>query len=916
MVTSHEPPRQADALLADGTVVTIRPLRPGDHDAVLELHAHRMSPENQRLRFFGISRRAPELTADRLCAPPRPGFVALGAFAPDGGQLLGVVEYEAEAETPIRAEMAAAVADDWHHRGVATLLIEHLVHAARAEGIQALVAETLGDNQAMQRVFSDLGLAVKRRWAEGEVRIEAVLDEASTPYLDAVEARGSRADIASLRPLLRPRSVALVGASRRPGTVGHSLLLKIRHGAFTGAFWPVNPHAAQIDGLACFPSLDALPGVPDLAVLAVPATQVTAVAEGCGRRGVRALVVLASGLTRAQSAGLLDACRRHSMRLVGPNCLGLAVTDPSTSLDAEFGRADPKPGGAGVAVQSGGVGIALLEQLDALGIGVSDFVSLGDKYDVSGNDLLQWWERDGRTRLALLHLESFGNPRAFSRTARRVARRIPVLTVDAGRSVAGRRGAASHTAAAATPTVTRQALFTQAGITATHSIAELVETAALLDAQPLPGTTGAVAVVSNAGGIGVLAADACADHGLSVLGLPAPLAARLAELLPAGASPANPVDTTAAASTESLVAAVDALAANDAVDAVLLCLAPTTLGTAQTTEEALAPLLAGPGRRPRPVAAVLLDQREPVRFLRCADGERIPAYADAQSAARALARALDRARWLAQPVTSVRATPGCRPADAAALVERYLERHPDGGWLEPALVAGLLGCYGLPLAAALWCEDEDAVVRAASVLARTGERGEVVLKAHWPGQIHKSELGAVRATGADPDQVRSVYRDFTARFGERMDGVLVQARRAAGTELLAGVVQDPVFGPLVVFGAGGTTADLLDDRAARLAPLTDADIGAMLASLRTTPLLFGYRGRPPVDLARIEDLLARLDRMAADVPQLAEADLNPLICGPDSVVCVDARVRLAPCRTPDPYLRRLRRLPDAPGQPA
>jgi acyl-CoA synthetase (NDP forming) len=768
----------------------------------------------------------------------------------------------------------------------------------------------------VHKVFSDLGLATHRRWADAQVRLEAVLDETAAPYLDAVEARGSRADIASLRPLLRPRSVAVVGVSRRAGTVGHSLLLKIRRGGFTGSLWPVNPHAGQIEGLPCFPDLDALPGVPDLAVLAVPANQVADAAEECGKRGVRALVVLTSGLSRTHSTRLLRACRRHSMRLVGPNCLGLAVTDPTVRLDAEFGRAAPRAGGAGVAVQSGGVGIALMEQLDALGIGISEFVSLGDKYDVSGNDLLQWWEQDGRTRLALLHLESFGSPRAFSRTARRVARVMPILTVDAGRSVAGRRGAASHTAAAATPTVTRQALFTQAGITATHSIAELVETAALLDSQPLPGTTGTVAVVSNAGGIGVLAADACVDHGLTVPELPAPLALGLADLLPQGAATANPVDSTAAAPAETLVATVDALAESGAVEAVLLCLAPTALGTAQTTLEALAPLLAGPGRRTRPVAAVLLDQREPVRFLDCADGTRIPAYADAQSAARALAQAVRRSRWLAQPLSSERETPGCRPTDAAALVDQYLTQHPDGGWPAPPLVARLLACYGLPLADAIWCDDEESTVQAASVLARTGEGGEVVLKAHWPGQIHKSDLGAVRITAAVGEQVRAVHRDFVARFGEKLDGVLVQPRQAAGVELLAGVVQDPVFGPLVVFGAGGTTADLLDDRTARLAPLTDTDIGAMVTSLRSTPLLFGYRGSPPVDLDRVEDLLARLGRMAADLPQLAEADLNPLICGPSGVVCVDARIRLEPRRTPDPYLRRLRRLPDTPGQPA
>ncbi|MEZ0067217.1 acyl-CoA synthetase (NDP forming)/GNAT superfamily N-acetyltransferase [Streptacidiphilus sp. MAP12-20] len=915
MVTSPELPRSAEALLADGTVVTIRALRAADHDAVAELHSRRMSADNQRLRFFGTSSRAAELTADRLSAPPRADFVALGAFAPGSGQLLGVVEAQIDPDDPDRAELAIAVADDWHQHGVGTLLIEHLVHAARARGVRVLVADALADNHAMHKVFHDLGLETRRHWANAEVRIEAVLDETSNDYLDAVEARGSRADLASLRPLLRPHSVALVGVSRRPGTVGHSLLLKIRRGRFTGSLWPVNPHADQIEGVPCYPALDALPSTPDLAVLAVPANQIGAVAEDCGQRGVRALVVLTAGLTRTQAARLMRACRRHSMRLLGPNCLGLATTAPGISLDAEFGRSAPKPGTAGVAVQSGGVGIALMEQLDSLGIGVSDFVSLGDKYDVSGNDLLQWWEHDGLTRLALLHLESFGNPRAFSRTARRVARTMPILTVDAGRSVAGRRGAASHTAAAATPTVTRQALFTQAGITATRSIAELVETAALLESQPLPGTTGTVAVISNAGGIGVLAADACTDNGLSVPELPAPLTMRLAELLPDGSATANPVDATAAP-VETLIAAVDALAESGAVEAVLLCLAPTVLGSAESTEETLAPLLALPGARTRPVAVVLLDQREPVRFLDCADGSRIPAYADAQSAARALAHALQRSRWLAQPPSPERETPGCRTTVAAALVEQYLRTHPDGGWLEPPLLTQLLDCYGLPLVTSICCSGEDATVQAARVLARSGENGEVVLKAHWPGQVHKSDLGAVRVVPAPEEQVRAVHREFVERFGERLDGVLVQARQAEGTELLAGVVQDAVFGPLVVFGAGGTTADLLDDRIARLAPLTESDLHAMLTSLRTTPLLFGYRGRPLADLAAIEDVLARLGRMATDLPQLAEVDLNPLICGKDGVACVDARVRLEPRHTPDPYLRRLRRLPDAPGEPA
>lgn len=470
MSTVQHLPSAVEVLLADGTTALIRPLAPADHDAVLDLHTERMSDASRRMRFFGASRRAPELAVDRLCGPPRPGFLALSAWV--GGDLVGEADYESESGHEDAAELAVAVADAWQHRGVGTLLIEHLVHAARERGIHTIEADTLASNRAVHQVFSDLGLPVHRHFDQGEIKVAVPLDESDEHYREAVDERGRAADVASLAALLRPRSVAVVGASRRPGSVGQAVLRKIREGGFTGEVWAVNPHAEQIAGEPAYPALSALPRVPDLAVLAVPPAVVASAAEECGRAGVRALVVLTSGLGADAARQLMHACRGHSMRLVGPNSLGIAQTDPEVRLDAEFGGAFPLPGTAGVAVQSGGVGIALLERLAWLGIGVSSFVSLGDKYDVSGNDLLQWWEGDGQTDLALLHVESFGSPRAFARTARRVTRTIPVLTVDAGRSAAGRRGAASHTAAAAaTPTVTREALFRQAGITATRAIA-------------------------------------------------------------------------------------------------------------------------------------------------------------------------------------------------------------------------------------------------------------------------------------------------------------------------------------------------------------------------------------------------------------------------------------------------------------
>ncbi|MGV9249713.1 GNAT family N-acetyltransferase, partial [Streptomyces sp. NPDC003710] len=449
------------ALLADGTTVCIRPVARADHDQLRGLYEE-MSPENLRLRFFSLSPLSAGRAADRACAPARPGYRAL--LAERQGQVIGLAEYDTGG-TRDEAELSIAVCDGLHHRGVGTLLVEHLVSAARAEGIGAFTADALGENREVLRLFADLGLRVARRFEGPEVRCTIRLDEDDT-YLSAVEARGRAADVASLEPLLRPHTVAVVGAGRKPGSVGRAILHHLKTGGYNHRLFAVNPGADHILGVPSFPSVSALPKVPDLVVVAVPASAVPGTAEECGKAGVRALLVVTAGLDADQAHALLATCRTHGMRLAGPNCLGVSNTEAGVRLDVTFAADHPRAGTAGVAVQSGGVGIALLDGLSRLGIGVSSFASLGDKYDVSGNDMLQWWESDGRTDLALLHLESFGSPRAFSRTARRATRRMPILTVDAGRTDAGRRAAASHTAAAAPRTLTRQALFTQAGITA------------------------------------------------------------------------------------------------------------------------------------------------------------------------------------------------------------------------------------------------------------------------------------------------------------------------------------------------------------------------------------------------------------------------------------------------------------------
>jgi acyl-CoA synthetase (NDP forming)/GNAT superfamily N-acetyltransferase len=884
---------QVYALLADGTTVEIRPTGPDDFGAVQAMH-EAMSPDNVYLRFFSDSRRSAETEARRICTDPAPGSAALLALA--DGDLVGVASYVPLRERPGAAEVAFAVADHMHHKGIATLLLEHLVSLARSRQITTFTAETLSENTAMLQVFADAGLPVQRRFADEvfELTLPLPREEDGTAldaYLGAVAERESSADVASLRHLLAPESVVVVGASRRRDAVGRVILENIRGGGYAGRLYTVNPRARQIDGERCLDSVLDLPEPADLAVIAVPAPAVLDVAEQCGQRGVRSLVVVTSGLDAAACADLLAVCRRHGMRLVGPNCFGVAV--PGIGLDATFTARRPQPGTAGLMSQSGGVGIALASQLTRLGVGISSFASVGNKLDVSGNDMLMWWEHDGVTRLAMLYLESFGNPRKFARTARRVGAKMPVLTVHVGRSAVGKQAAASHTAAVATPLANRQALFEQAGIIATGSFAELTETAALLASQPVPaGST--VAIVSNVGGAGVLAADACADLGLTVHQPHGLTRRRLRTLLPGG-TVTGPVDTTAAVSGEDFRRCLELLAADDEVDAMIALVVPTgatgdLVQAIQDTEVRV------------PLAAVVLTQPESVRLIpRSADGGQIPAYCFPEAAAAALARAARYGAWRTEPRGQVPSFPDVRAADARALVTGFLREKPGGGWLSPDQVADLLRCYGIWLVDLTPAASEDEAVRAAEAVS-----GPVVLKAEVPGLVHKTDAGAVELDLHTEAEVRAAYRRLTARFGARLSRVLVQPMVAGGTEVIIGVADDHMFGPLVVFGLGGTATEVLGDHAARLTPLTDTDADALIRSVRAAPLLLGHRASPAADLNTLRELLLRVSRLADDLPEVADLDLNPVIAKPHGAFVVDARIKVTPCPPQDPFLRRLR----------
>ncbi len=885
------------ALLVNGSTVEIRPPGPDDYDGVKAMH-EAMSPDNAYLRFFAFSRRAAEAEAQRICREPRPGRVALLAL--EGGEVVGVASYEVldgQGADHKEAEVAFAVADRMHHRGIATLLLEHLVWYARSHGVTTFTGQILAENAAMLKVIADAGLPVHRQLSgfvvDLTIPLPALVDGTDLDsYLNAVAEREREADVASLRHVFAPGSVAVVGASRRPGTVGRAIWDNIRTGGYAGRVYAVNPHAGEIGGEPVLASVADLPDNVDLAVIAVPAAAVVDTAEQCGQRGVRACVVITSGLDDATRADLLVTCRRHGMRLIGPNCFGVAV--PGIGLDATFAAAHPKPGAAGLVMQSGGLGFATAQALSGLGIGISSFASVGDKLDVSSNDMLMWWEQDGVTGLAVLYIESFGNPRKFARTARRVAASMPVLAVEAGRSAAGQRAAASHTAAVATPWVTREALFDQAGIVAVPGFGDLIEVAALLATQPVPkGTT--VAVVSNIGGAGVLAADACTEAGLTVHRPHEVTRRKLQALIPPGGAVDGPIDTTAAVSAGQFRECLELAAEDEEVSAMIVLALPTG-----ATGDMVAAIQQADVRVP--LAAVLLDQTETVRLLpHTDDGRQIPAYAYPETAAAAVARAARYGTWRAAPRGVVPKLADIRDDDARVLVREFLGTG-DGGWLPPEVTAALLRCYQIPLAELVpACSQDEAVAAFAA-----GGGVPVVLKADVPGLVHKTDAGGVELDLRTEADVRAAYRRLEERFGGKLRTILVQPMIGDGTEVIVGVADDHLFGPLVVFGLGGVATEVLADHAARLTPLTDADADTLIRSIRSAPLLLGHRGSPAADLGALRDLLLRVSRLADDLPEVTDLDLNPVIARPDGIFVVDARAKVAPYTPQDPFLRRLR----------
>ena len=849
-------------ILRDGRTLRLRATVRADVPGLVSFFGA-LSPNSLYLRFHGV------VSVDEALARQ---FVDLDGN--ERGSLVGVLADRvvcvgswARLREPHTAEAAFVVADELQGQGIGTRLLERLAAVAAEVGIERFVAMVLPANAAMLGVFAGSGLELKRQLENGVFEIEFPITPTAA-YIERVDRRDHVSVVESLRSFFEPRSVAVIGASSRRGTIGGELFRNVLTGGFTGAAYPVNRKGEAVGGVRGYADLSEIPDPVDLAVICVPGEHVLPAAESALAAGVRALCVISAGFAEIGGEGrerqerLLAVVRAHGARLLGPNCLGIASA--AVGLNATFAARPVPAGNIGFSSQSGALGLAFLEAAATRGLGLSSFVSIGNKADVSSNDLLEWWQDDETTDVVLLYLESFGNPRKFARVARRLARSKPILALKSGTTGSGARAASSHTAALAGSEAAVDALFHQAGVFRAATLEELLDATALLASQPLPRGR-RVGVLTNAGGLGILCADACEAAGLELPTFSPETEAALRELLPAEASVANPIDMLGSATVVSYERALPILVADPRIDAVIvLFVPPVTAGGDEVATALDAALAAAPAEKP--VLGVLLGAT--------VGSANMARFDYPESAARALGRAADRAEWLRRPAGVGVDVDGVDVESARSVLDQAEE-----GWLTPAQARALLASFGIPVVDEQIAEDEDAAVTAADAFGYP-----VVVKSAVAG-AHKTETGGVAVDVRDAHDVR----DVVAQIGAP---VLVQPFLRGGAELLAGIVQDPVFGPLVAFGPGGVYAELIGDAGFRIAPLTDADAAELVHSGKAGRLVAGFRGARPADAAALEDLVLRLSRLGEELPEIAELDLNPVIAGPDGCVAVDARVRL------------------------
>jgi acyl-CoA synthetase (NDP forming)/RimJ/RimL family protein N-acetyltransferase len=875
---------EADVVLSDGATAHLRPIRPDDADRLVEFYG-RVSDDSKYFRFFVPYPTLSPRDVETFTQVDHTDRVALIVLI--GDEMIAVGRYERIDAG--QAEVAFLVEDDHQGRGVGSVLLEHLAQAARERGIGRFVAEVLPHNHKMITVFSEAGYTIASRLTDGIVHVEFEI-RPTDDSIDVMTAREHRAEARSIQRLLTPRSVAVIGASRSRDKVGHALVRNLVRGGFTGPVYAVNPDATAVSGVPAYPTVRDVPGEVDLALVAVPADAVADVVLDCAARGVKGLVVVSAGFAetgpdgRERQGELVRIARSHGMRVVGPNCLGIVNTDPALSLNASMAPVVPPPGRVGFFSQSGALGIAILEAVAARGLGLSTFVSAGNRADVSGNDLLQYWYDDPATEVVLLYLESLGNPRKFARLARMVAAEKPVVAVKSGRSTQG--VPLGHTVRVTdTPVAALDAMFRQSGVIRVDTLAEMFDVAQALALQPLPAGP-RVAVVGNSDSLGLLAADAAAAAGLEVVGAPDDLGPR----------------ATAADFEQALTRLVD----DPGVDSVVVVYVPTLeSGRAEEVARVLA-AVAAPGTKP--VVTTFLGSGGVPEALRLLDDRgvpgrgSVPSYPSPEEAARALAHVTSYAQWRVRPRGDVPVIDGCDAETARKLVAAERAGRPGGGPLEGPALSELLASYGITLLEMVPVATVDDAVRAGERLGWT-----VVLKATAPHLRHRPDLADVWRNIDTPDEMRDAWATMCRTLTDPATaGCVVQPMAPPGVPVTVRAQEDALFGPVVSFGVSGVTTELLGDRSYRIPPLTDVDAAAMVREIKAAPLLLGYRGGAMADVRAVEDLLHRVSRLIDDLPEVADVELGPVLVGTEGLAVVNASAHVA---TPDPrstwYTRRL-----------
>jgi acyl-CoA synthetase (NDP forming)/GNAT superfamily N-acetyltransferase len=834
-----------DVLLADGSTVHVRPITPEDADRVVALHS-RFSARTRYLRYFSPYPRIPPRDLARFVTVDHHDREALVAGI--GDDLIAVGRYERLAPDAPDAEVAFVVEDDYQGRGVGSVLLEHLASAARDAGVERFVAEVLPENSTMLRVFGDAGFEVGREYADGVVHLTFPIAPTSLS-MSVQHRREQRTEAASIARLLAPRGVAVYGASRSGRGVGAALLRRVRESGYTGALYPVHPEASTVDEMPALTSAADSPVSLDLALVAVPANQLDAVVSDAGRGNAHALVVISAGFADAgRESGvdpaavrahdeLVAQARANGLRVVGPNCLGVANTDPAVRLNATLAPQLPERGRVGIFCQSAAIGIAALSEAERRHIGLSTFVSAGNRADVSGNDLLQYWRYDPATDVVLLYLETFGNPRKFARIARDLARDKPIVAVLAG-------------AAAGLATLAATALVAHSGVIGVGTLTELFGVGQILATQPLPAGT-RVGVVGNSPALVSLATGACTAAGLSA-----------SDPYSTGLSPSSPPDELRGAVAGALV--------DEDVDSVFIVLAPpipeADLGKDPTARDQLEAVAGAMEHPDKPIVVTLVGSAEGVVDA----GGPIPVFPAVEEAVQALTRVIGYAAWRREP-----------QGEVPLLSHMDSERGRDTAAAHGE-VGDLLSAYGIDLVPTR----PAATVREA-VLAARSLGFPVALKAADPDLRHRLDLGAVRLDLTDARTLRMAYAEIAARFGE---AVLVQPMVAPGVGCVVEILDDPAFGPVVGFGIGGVASELLDDRSWRVAPLTDRAAAELVRDPRAAPVLFGYRGAPEVDASALTDLLLRMGRLADDNPEVKRLALNPVLAHTDGLSVLHGEV--------------------------